>query len=122
MRYVYNLIVIGDVLALLTVLVLLLRGSARKFWALLVYVAWELLSNLVLASFDLIYNASTVGPNTSAQLTRWYSRLYWSNDVIVDVLRFLLVIGLTYRATYGGPKRASIGRILSGIVVVALYC
>jgi hypothetical protein len=35
-------------------------------------------------------------------------------------LQFLLVIGLTYRATSGGPKRSSIGRMLSGIVVAAL--
>src|SRR5580765_1730745 len=121
MRYVYYLIEIGDALALLTVLVLLLRGPTRKFWALLVYVAWELLSNLALASFDLLYNAATPGAaDASTQATRLYARLYYSNDVIVDVLQFLLVIGLTYGATSGGLKRSSTGRILSAIVVVAL--
>ncbi len=35
---------------------------------------------------------------------RWYARFYWSNDVIVDVLRFLLVIVLIYQATAGGTK------------------
>src|SRR6185312_3477540 len=98
MRYVYHLIDIGDALALVSVLVFLLRSHSRKFWALLVYVAWELISQ--------------VGVTT-------YARLYWANDVIVDLLRFLLVIGLMYRAT-SGPKRASVGRILSGIVAVAL--
>ena len=121
MRYVYYLIEIGGALALLSVLVLLLRGPSRKFWALLVYVAWELFSNLALSSFDLFYNAALVGANASEQaVNHLYARLYWTNDVIVDVLRFLLVIWLTYRATSGGPKRTSIGRILSGIVVVAL--
>lgn len=121
MRYVYYLIEIGGALALISVLVLLLRGPARKFWALLVYVAWELLSNLALSSFDLVYNAALVGANVSEQaVNKLYSRLYWTNDVIVDVLRFLLVIWLTYRATSGGPKRASIGRLLSAIVAVAL--
>jgi hypothetical protein len=120
MRYVYYLIDIGDALALFSVILLLLRGPFRKFWALLVYVVWELISLLILASFDLINNAATVGANASGPAIRLYSRLYWSNDVIVDVLRFLLVIWLTYRATSGGPKRTSIGRMLSGIVVVAL--
>ena len=120
MRYVYYLIEIGDAIALASVLVLILRGHTRKFWALLVYVAWELLSNVALSSFDLLYNGAVVGPNSSPQAVKWYTRLYWSNDVIVDVLQFLLVIGLMYMATSGGPKRSSIGRILSGIVVVAL--
>jgi hypothetical protein len=120
MRYVYYLIEIGDALALFSVFVLLLRGPFRKFWALVVYVAWELLSNVALESFDVVYNAALTGANASKEALRLYSRLYWTNDVIVDVLRFLLVIWLTYKATSGGPKRASIGRILTGIVVVAL--
>lgn len=121
MRYVYYLIEIGDALALISVLILLLRGPTRKFWALLVYVTWEFLSNIALDSFDLFYNAALVGANASEQaINKLYARIYWTNDVIVDLLRFLLVIWLTYKATSGGPKRMSIGRILSGIVVVAL--
>ena len=120
MRYVYKLIEIGDALALISVLVLLLRGHSRKFWALLVYVAWELLSNVGLSIYDLLYNGAVVGENASKEAVKWYARLYWSSVVITDVLRFLLVIGLMYRATSGGPKRASIGRILGGIVVVTL--
>lgn len=121
MRYVYKLIEIGDAFALISVIVLLFRGPSRKFWALLVYAAWELLSNLALSSFDLFYNAALVGANASEQaVNKLYSRLYWTNDVIVDVLRFLLVIWLTYMATSGGPKRTSSGRILSGIVAIAL--
>ena len=118
MRYVYYLIEIGDALALVSVLVLLLRGHSRKFWPLLVYVAWELLSNVAGQGFDLLYGG-VVSATSSAEAVRWYARIYWTNDVIVDLLRFLLVIGLMYRAT-SGPKRASVGRLLSGIVVVAL--
>ena len=120
MRYVYHLIDIGDALALVSVLVLLLRGHIRKFWALLVYVVWELLGNVALSVFDLLYNGAVVGANASAYAIKWYARLYWINDVIVDLLRFLLVIWLTYKATSGSPKRSSIGRILSVIVVVAI--
>jgi len=119
MRYVYHLIDIGDALALVSVLVFLLRSHSRKFWALLVYVAWELISQVGVTTFDLLYNGAVVGPNASHDAVKWYARLYWANDVIVDLLRFLLVIGLMYRAT-SGPKRASVGRILSGIVAVAL--
>jgi hypothetical protein len=120
MRYIYYLIEIGEAVALVSVLVLLLRGPSRKFWALLGYVAWELFINVALSIYDLLYNGAVVGANASAEAVRLYSRLYWSGVVITDVLRFLLVMGLMYMATSGGPKRSSIGRMLSGIVVVAL--
>jgi hypothetical protein len=118
MIYIYYLLEIGASLALLSVLVLLLRGPFRKFWPLLGYVVWELLSNAALTSFGLVNAGAVTGEN--AEAGRWYARLYWSNDVIVDVLRFLLVILLTYKATAGGARRLPIGRILGGIVVAAL--
>jgi len=118
MIYVYYLLEISASLALLSVLILLLRGPFRKFWPLVGYVVWELLSNAALTSFGLVNAGSVTGEN--AEAGRWYARLYWSNDVVVDVLRFLLVILLTYKATAGGTRRLPIGRILGGIVVVAL--
>lgn len=118
MIYVYYLLEIAAALALLSVLALLLRGPFLKFWALLGYVLWELISNAALTSFGIFHTGAVTGANVDAG--RWYARLYWSNDVVVDVLRFLLVIVLTYKATAGGGKRVSIGRILGGIVVAAL--
>src|SRR5579863_3083931 len=118
MIYVYYLLEIAAALALLTVLALLLRGPFRKFWPVLGYVLWELLSNAALTSFGL-FNSGAI-TNTNAAAGRLYARLYWANDVIVDLLRFLLVIMLTYKATAGGARRVSSGRILGGIAVAAL--
>lgn len=118
MIYVYYLLEIAAALALLTVLALLLRGPFRKFWPVLGYVLWELLSNAALTSFG-IFNSGAI-TNTNAAAGRLYARLYWANDVIVDLLRFLLVIMLTYKATAGGARRVSSGRILGGIAVAAL--
>lgn len=120
MNYVYGLIEVGDASAFLLVLVLLLRGPYRKFWALLGYIVWELLANAALTSFDIIYNRPSFGKTASADAIKWYSRLYWSNEVIVDLLQFLLVILLIYQATAGGGKKVFTGRVLTGVVVVAL--
>ena len=120
MSYVYDLLGIGNGVVLLSVLVLLLRGPFRKFWVLLVYVAWELFATATLTVYDVLYAGAGQGKVLQAEAVRLYTRLYWSNDVIVDLLRFLLVIVLTYAATPGGPKRASVGRILGGIVVVVM--
>ena len=111
MSHVYNLLDIGNGLALLLVLVLLLRGPLRKFWVLAGYVAWELLTTAALTSFDILYNGAAVGTSASAAAGKLYARLYWTNDVIVDVLRFLLVVVFTYRATAGRAKRVSTARI-----------
>ena len=120
MNYVYDVLGIGSGVVLLSVLILLLRGSFRKFWVLLVYVAWELFATATLTIYDLLYLAPSVGKVAQAEATKLYARLYWSNDVIVDLLRFLLVIVLTYAATPEGAKRVSIGRILGGIVAVVV--
>jgi hypothetical protein len=118
MIYIYYLLEIGDALALLSVLVLLLRGPFRKFWPVLGYVLWELLSNAALTSFGIFNTGAVTGAN--AEAGKWYARFYWTNDVIVDVLRFLLVIMLTYKATAEGTRRVSSGRILGGIAVAAI--
>jgi len=120
LNYVYDVLGIGSGVVLLSVLILLLRGSFRKFLVLLVYVAWELFATATLTIYDLLYLAPSVGKVAQAEATKLYARLYWSNDVIVDLLRFLLVIVLTYAATPEGAKRVSIGRILGGIVAVVL--
>jgi len=120
MNYVYDLLGIGNGIVLLSVLILLLRGSFRKFWVLLVYVAWELFATATLTIYDLLYTGPALGKVAQAESMKLYARLYWSNDVIVDLLRFLLVIVLTYAATPEGAKRVSIGRILGGIVAVVV--
>lgn len=120
MNYVYDVLGIGNGVVLLSVLILLLRGSFRKFWVLLLYVAWELFATATLTIYDLLYLSPSLGKVALAEATKLYARLYWSNDVIVDLLRFLLVIVLTYAATPEGAKRASVGRILGGIVAVVV--
>ncbi len=118
--YVYDLLGIGNGVVLLSILVLLLRGPFRKFWVLLLYVAWELFATATLTIFNLLYTNPGIEKAARAEALRLYARLYWSNDVIVDLLRFLLVIVLTYAATPEGAKRMSIGRILGGIVAVVV--
>src|SRR5665213_576747 len=118
--YVYDVLGIVNGVVLLSVLILLLRGPFRKFWVLLLYVAWELFATATLTILTPLYNNPGIEKAARADAVRLYARLYWSNDVIVDLLRFLLVIVLTYAATTEGAKRTSIGRILGGIVAVVV--
>src|SRR5215472_4128788 len=84
--------------ALLAVLVLILIGRFYKFWTVLAYVTWELAATLGFTIADILYHGSS--PATSYTTAQWlYARLYWTNDVLVDLFRFVLVIILIYMAS-----------------------
>src|SRR5579885_1930631 len=105
------------VLTLFAVLSLLLIGRFRKYWPLMVYVAWELSATLGFTIADLLFKA-TSHQQTPTEAQRWYSRLYWTNDIIVDLFRFVLVILLIYMASQGS-RRVS-GKVLAGLVVLMM--
>jgi len=121
MTFLIDTVAIVNGLVLLLILILLLRGPIGKFRIVLFYVAWELLATAALTIFDVLYKSPAQVNNVArADAVQWYARLYWSNDVIVDLFRFILVIVLTYRATAPGAKRAPIGRVLGGTIAVTM--
>ena len=106
-------------LALLCVLFLIVKGRFGKYWIVFVYGLWELLATIGFTVAD----AMVKGTTTTTAATRtvgqmWYARIYWANDVLVDLFRFVLVIVLLYRAAEG-MKRVP-GKVLAGIVVVMI--
>ncbi len=108
----------GASMALLAVLILLILGRFRKYWIVFIYVSWELLATLGFTIADVLYHGSS--PSTPATRTlaqMWYSRAYWTNDVIVDLFRFVLVIVLIYRASPEGLRRVS-GRFLAALLIL----
>jgi len=42
--------------------------------------------------------------------------VYWTDEVLLDLLLFLMVILLIYRALEGSPMRAGMGRLLGAVV------
>lgn len=110
---------IANALALLAVLVFLLLGPLRKFLIVFVYVAWELLATATLTIADVFYHGSTqMAGATQTAANKLYARLYWTNEVIVDLFRFILVIVLIQRAT-DTTKRAPRG-LLGGLIVAVV--
>jgi hypothetical protein len=110
---------IVNALALLCVLVFLLLGPLARFWMVFFYVAWELLATAALSIADFFYHGSTqMAGAAQTPANKLYARLYWTNDVLVDLLRFILVIVLLYKATEGATKRAPKG--LLALLVLAM--
>ena len=105
----------------LVVIVLVLIGPARKFLVLLIYVVAELVSTSALTLADMLYGGSLqVSAAHASAGQKLYTHLYWTDDVVLDLLLFLTVIVLTYQATEGTPLRAAAGKLLGGVALAAV--
>jgi hypothetical protein len=106
-----TMVLVAVTIAIQAVLmVFLLRGPFRRYPVLLLYCILQLAATLtegyVLRVFG---DASPL-----------FSRLYWTDEVILDLLLFLMVISFIYRALESSPMRAGMGRLLGAVVVVVL--
>jgi len=98
---------------LLGIIVFLLRGPFRRYPLVLLYCALQLAANL---SEDYVLRVLGEPRDTS----RLFITLYWTDEVVLDLVLFLLVIAMTYRALEGSPMRAGIGRFLGAVVLIVL--
>jgi hypothetical protein len=109
-----NTIVTGlqaiSVVLQLLLLYLLLRGPFRRYFVLFVFSLAQLITT---ALEQWVFY--TVG--TSGSL---YRNVFWTDEVVIDLLMFLLVITLTYQALENSPMRAAAGKLLFAVVMLAL--
>lgn len=123
MTYVYDVLApllgISNAVALFLLVIFLLIGPTRRFWVVFLYVSWELFATAGLTIADLRLNGTAqMDPATAPAASRQYAELYWTNDVIVDLLRFVLVTVLIYKVV--GSSKPMLGRMLSGLVLVTI--
>ncbi len=123
MSRVYDIVApvlgIANAVALLCVLVFLGLGPFRKYLIVFAYAVWELVANVGFTVADILYHGTaptTTATRTAEQL--WYARLYWTNDVLVDLFRFVLVIVLIHRVSEGARRVP--GRLLAALVLVMM--
>jgi hypothetical protein len=95
---------------LLTLAVLLLRGAFRSYPLLLAYCGMEL---AIVIGEGLAFNSAGVK-------SALYRYVYWSGDLLHDLMLFLLVITLTYKTLEGSPLRPATSRMLTVIAVAAV--
>lgn len=95
------------------VVLFLILGPFRKYALLLTYCVVQLAA--VVAEILL----SREGGREAGRMSPLFIKVYWTDEIVIDSLLFLLVIVLTYRALEGKPQRAAIGKVLAGVVVVA---
>ncbi len=113
--YLFNTLELGSFVLLLLVIAYLLKGSYLRYPILLIYCLAEFLT----AGAE--YLVSNFGPRLGiADAHELFIKLYYADEVVVDLLLFLMVITLTYRAMEGNPARVMAGRALGFITLVVL--
>ncbi len=111
MKFLFDAITYGSIVLQLILLVcLLLRGNFRRYPLLLTYTIVVLTATIAEL---LVFNA--VGTRSAA-----YRYLYMTDEAIVDLLLFLMVIVMTYQALGENPLRAKIGRLLAVVMTGAM--
>ena len=101
-RSVYDFLGVVDGAVVFFALALLLIGTRRKFWAVGVQAGWTVLGTFGMTLFDLY--------RTPAQRSL-YNHLYWTDEIVHDLLLFLVVSALAHQAAPTGPLRRKIDRI-----------
>lgn len=110
---------ISNAVALFLLVIFLALGPTRRFWVVLLYVSWELFATAGLTFADLHLNGTAqMDLATATNASRLYAKLYWTNDVTVDLLRFVLVLVLIYKVA--GISKPMLGRLLSGLVLAMI--
>jgi hypothetical protein len=95
---------------LVSLIVLLLCGPFRRYPLLLVYCVTQLAATVTEEYVYRVYHENST----------FFVRLYWTDEVILDLLLFLMVIALTYQALEGSPLRTGMGRLLGAVLVLVL--
>src|SRR5690349_12545083 len=94
----------------LALISLLLRhASFRRYPLLLLYCVLQ----LVATAAEEYVSRIQAEPNL-------FRKLYWTDEVTLDLVLFFMVIALIYRALEDSPLRAAMGRLLAAVVVIVL--
>jgi hypothetical protein len=106
--YLFEALGWASIVLLVVLVVLLLRGPFRQYPLILTYC----LTQLVL----------TAGEDYLRIVRRheFYTILYWTDEILLNLLLFLMVIVFTYRAVGDSPMRAMLGKMLAAVFVVVI--
>jgi hypothetical protein len=90
--------------------ILLMAGPARKYAFVLIYCLLQLGTSL--AEFVVAHRFGT--------RARAYRVIFWTDEIVLDLLLFLILILLTYQAMEGSPVRGAMSKMLVAFSLIAV--
>jgi hypothetical protein len=108
--FLFNLHQAASVGFQIALVFLLLRRFLRRYFIILFYCVLQLSATLIAGLLVLKQGLESAA----------YRNFYWTAEVVLDLTLFVTVILLTYQALEGSQLRPQMGRLLAGVVVLAL--
>jgi hypothetical protein len=119
--YVYRVLTGVSIVVQILILAFLIRGPFRQFLVVAVYVLLDFAISLFETVADFLYQGWVhTTPAGASEGQKLYTHIYWTDEVILDLVLFLMVIVLTYKAVGESPIRPAIGKLLGGVVIVVV--
>jgi hypothetical protein len=109
-QFFLNGLAVATGLMQLGTVVFLLVGSVRRYRFVLGFSLMQLFTSLL--EEWVIWKFGTGG--------KQYRLIFWSDEIVLDLLLFLILILLTYRAMEGSPARAAMGRMLGAVTAIVI--
>jgi len=97
-------------LAQLGTVAFLLAGPVRRYTFVLAYSLAQLITSLL----------EFVVVRRFGEISRQYKIMFWSDEIALDLLLFLILMLLTYRAMEGSPARRGMGRMLGAVTIAVM--
>ncbi len=94
----------------LVLLIFIAYGPVRRYFILFLYSVIYLLASVLE-----VYVSRSGGKSTLL-----YRNVYWTDEIILDMLLFVMLIVLTYQVSEGSSVRKEIGRVLTGVLVAGV--
>ena len=105
-----NALALATGLMQLGTVVFLLTGFVRKYNFVLGYCLLQLITSLL----------EEVVFRRFGWQSKQYRAVFWTDEIALDLLLFLILILLTYRAMEGSPAQAAMGRILGAVALIVM--
>jgi hypothetical protein len=110
MAFVYSAQALVSIVLQFLLLLFLRQDSIKRYFILFLYSLVYLLTSL----------AEVAVFQNEGKATPLYRQLYWTDEVVLDLLRFVMLIVLTYQAAEGSPIRKGIGKVLMGVLAAGV--
>jgi hypothetical protein len=109
-EYVLDVLAVSLALLQVGTVILLLRGPARKY------------------AFVLAFCSLQVGTSVGEMLierkfgraSKLYAMAFWTDEIVLDLLLFFILILLTYRALEGSAAQKQMGRMLGAVTLIVM--
>lgn len=110
MEFLSSTLAFSTALLQVATVVFLFLGPIRKYRFVLVYCLLQLGTSVAEMTV-----ANQFGPKS-----KLYAKLFWTDEIVLDILLFFILILLTYRAMNGSPAQGQMRRVLGGVMLMAM--